>query len=121
MSAIEQLAEIEARANAATGGPWTTGPGRGVVAEVGAANAPAYTQDPENVAYYGGVLIAETITATNAEFVAAARDDVPRLAAAARGVLALHSPDWREWCQHCRTPAPCPTVRAITSALGSTP
>ena len=53
-----------------------------------------------------------------------ARDDVPRLVAALRGVLATHQEDTCKCCQcgtacrECRAPWPCPTVREITEALG---
>ena len=60
----------------------------------------------------------------DADFIARARDDVPRLVAALRGVLATHQEDTCKCCQRgtacreCRAPWPCPTVRAITEALG---
>lgn len=59
-----------------------------------------------------------------ADFIARARDDVPRLVAALRGVLATHQEDTCKCCQcgtacrECRAPWPCPTVREITEALG---
>ena len=52
-------------------------------------------------------------------------DDIRRLVAALRGVLATHQEDTCKCCQRgtacreCRAPWPCPTVREITEALGA--
>lgn len=60
------------------------------------------------------------------------RQDVPALTAALRAVLDLHRPyqpdavlralgQWDasdEWCNGCEMSWPCPTVRAVESALG---
>lgn len=60
----------------------------------------------------------------DADFIARARDDVPRLVAALRAVLATHQEETCKCCQRgtacceCRAPWRCPTVRAITEALG---
>lgn len=108
---MNRLDEIEARANAATEGPWEahgslitslTGPG-GEVAE-------ASGQDTE--------------------FIAHSRTDVPDMAAALRAVLKLHKEDGHGWgpgesfCTECQqgygllVPYPCPTVTAIRRHLG---
>ena len=108
---MNRLDQIEARANAATEGPWEahgslitslTGPG-GEVAE-------ASGQDTE--------------------FIAHARTDVPDMAAALRAVLKLHKEDGHGWgpgesfCTECQqgygllVPYPCPTVAAIRRHLG---
>lgn len=137
MSALtDRLAEIEGRAGAATPGPW------GVNSEVGSNELCNYT-------VYGipGVASAtwtgddspafahcEGMSRADAEFIAAARTDVPALVAALRGVLEMHQPVEIEpsdtICGECsyRLPNgryfgkveywPCPTVRAITEALG---
>jgi hypothetical protein len=55
------------------------------------------------------------------DFVHNVSTDVPRLIAAFRTVLDLHRPDYGipTGCHTCRTGTyPCPTVRAITEALG---
>ena len=50
-------------------------------------------------------------------------DDIRRLVAALRAVLATHQEDTCKCCQRgtacreCRAPWPCPTVREITEAL----
>ena len=111
---MNRLNEIEARANAATEGPWEahgslitslTGPG-GEVAE-------ASGQDTE--------------------FIAHSRTDVPDMAAALRAVLDLHAPDYTypdcPKCAECSDLAstearrfvvlwPCPTVAEIHHCLG---
>ena len=64
------------------------------------------------------------VTLEEADAIARARGDVPRLVAALRGVLATHQEDTCKCCQcgtacrECRAPWPCPTVREITEALG---
>ena len=102
---MNRLNEIEARANAATEGPWEahgslitslTGPG-GEVAE-------ASGQDTE--------------------FIAHARTDVPDMAAALRAVLKLHKHHAGRGGEHCgrcfldEWGWPCATVTAIRQHIG---
>ena len=117
---MNRLNEIEARANAATEGPWNVfmgridHPGRSLVA----------------VAYDVGCDV-------DAEFIAHARTDVPwlleqveRRDKALEAVLDLHKEDGHGWgpgesfCTECQqgygllVPYPCPTVAAIRQHLG---
>lgn len=112
----DRLDEIQARADRATKGPWD------------AYSVPASRRE----AGYSAVGVSDTeVQVTrdvggwfDADFIAHARGDVPRLVAALRGVLATHQEDTCKCCQcgaacrECRAPWPCPTVREITEALG---
>ena len=117
---MNRLDKIEARANAATEGPWNVfvgridHPGRSLVA----------------VAY-------DVAREEDAEFIAHARTDMPDMAAALRAVLEIHQDggesqgylddghygDIPHCCTECGSlgeygvPYPCPTVTAITTAL----
>ena len=119
----EALARIRAQADAATEGPWELlGDGEYV-------SGPGILVAPDD----GGV------TSADAEFIAAARTDVPALLDALEKVLELHQPvtDGMGFtedgyggispaCSSCGTsdeyavPYPCPTVTAITTALEAT-
>ena len=109
---MNRLNEIEARANAATEGPWNVfmgridHPGRSLVA----------------VAYDVGC-------DEDAEFIAHARTDVPALVAALRAVLNLHfkaqpipaafgTQEGGDYCVTCAEDWPCPTVETIRQHLG---
>lgn len=103
---MNRLDEIEARANAATEGPWNVfmdridHPGRSLVA----------------VAYDVGC-------DEDAEFIAHARTDVPALVAVARYALSQHAPDGHGNCGPCDDATgedgwPCSTVREIHRLLG---
>ena len=83
MSAIDRLDEIEARANAATEGPWVTG-GTDLAGEVyfGTYADPDDPTEP-------GVMLGVTGTQEDAALIAHARTDVPALVAALRAVLDL--------------------------------
>ena len=110
---MNRLNEIEARANAATEGPWEASMDR--VEHTGAS---AYA-----VAY-------DVAREQDAEFISHARADVPDMAAALRAVLKLHKEDGHGWgpgesfCTECQqgygllVPYPCPTVAAIRRHLG---
>ena len=120
------LGEIQDRADRATEGPWE------------AYSVPASRRE----AGYSAVGVSDTeVQVTqdvggwlDADFIAHAREDVPRLVTALRAVLGAHTPIEVEpsetLCRECsfRLPSgrylgklsewPCPTVRAITEALG---
>ena len=116
---MNRLNEIEARTNAATEGPWELlGDGEYV-------SGPGILVAPDD----GGV------TSADAEFIAAARTDVPALLDALEKVLRLHprvvvlhaDPEFGRMeddaiCGACivdyeAADWPCPTVEAITTAL----
>lgn len=86
VSAADRLAEIDARANAATEGQWSV--------ELSWTNAgdndgyPSYAvvSRPDRDA------VASDAIEEDAEFIAHAREDVPALVAALRAVLDLHAP-----------------------------
>lgn len=114
------LARIRKRADAATEGPWEVEhhyngfSGEHFVSEV----HPTVECEGDG----GGGILREA----DAELIAAARTDVPRLVAALEAVLARHAAEHVEghWlCGHCfgwdsePVPYPCPTVTAITTAL----
>ena len=112
---MKRLDEIEARANAATEGPWKLG-------HFG-------PDDPEVNAILssGGTFVVSTdgdspIRQPNAEFISRARQDAPALVAALRAVLEMHA-ETPYGCAVCEEqnwalPWPCPTVAAIHQHLG---
>ncbi len=73
------LDAIEARANAATPGPWRRAPSLGIDSEVRAGQHDALTLCAEVHAFPGG-----GDPRTDADFIASSRADVPRLVAALR-------------------------------------
>lgn len=120
MSALE---EIRDRAEAATEGPWWT-PSRMEPAEVFSGTGVG-----------SDVCVATESTKADAEFIAHARTDVPRLLAALDAVTEVHTPFVWDFgfgpvasCMGCANQGaseaaaeyPCPTVRAITEALEGT-
>ena len=122
----ELLDQIEARADAATQGPWEWHPYMGSGATLAKPNHPFHELN-----------ILKTTddwppVAADAEFIAHAREDLPRLLAAVRAVEAVHEPidalnvrinRIQKVCTGCGTDDgnwqvwPCPTIRAITEAL----
>lgn len=109
---MNRLDKIEARANAATEGPWNVfvgridHPGRSLVA----------------VAY-------DVVCDEDADFIAHARTDVPALVEALRAVLNLHfkaqpipaafgTQEGGDYCVTCAEDWPCPTVETIHQHLG---
>lgn len=98
-AAIQRIGEIQARADAATPGPWKDGQNT-----IG------------GVSYHLRAATSEDLT-----FISAASSDVPKLCAALRAVLELHKPHASgRFCDAltCSEDWPCSTVRAITEALG---
>ena len=83
MSAIDRLSEIEARANAATEGPWA------VVVEDGVILALVLTDEDDGLMFGDNGYDAPIVTETgeDADFIAHARTDVPALVAALRAVM----------------------------------
>ena len=111
MSAREFIERVEALAGAATEGEWWhTGKAATVYGrwadDLSSAPHVANVHDPDD-----------------ATFIAASRTVVPQLTAALRAVLDLHVPyagdlSRNKFCRECEDIRPCPTVRAITDALG---
>ena len=129
---MNRLNEIEARANAATDGPWEWEGDAKAEWEEG-ANSLVPSRRPDDPVLYGYGYDASGIevkTPADAEFIAHARQDVPALVAALRAVLKLHKEDVHGWgpgesfCTECQqgygllVPYPCPTVAAIRQHLG---
>ena len=129
---MNRLDEIEARANAATEGPWEWEGEAKAEWEIG-ANSLVPSRRPDDPVLYGYGYDASGIevkTPADAEFIAHARTDVPDMAAALRAVLKLHKEDGHGWgpgesfCTECQqgygllVPYPCPTVTAIRQHIG---
>ena len=123
---MNRLNEIEARANAATEGPWEWEGEAKAEWELG-ANSLVPSRRPDDPVLYGYGYDASGIEVKNpadAEFIAHARTDVPALVAALRAVLELHAEAGRgsdTYCTHCFPDCfdyPCPTVTAIRRHLG---
>ena len=115
---MNRLNEIEARANAATDGPW-----EGIRYPDGLLGRVIASDEL-------GVCIAEDFPDdADAEFIAHARTDVPALVAALRAVLKLHfkaqpipaafgTQEGGDYCVTCAEDWPCPTVETIHQHLG---
>lgn len=118
---MNRLDEIEARANAATPGPWEAGCNDRHVLYV-------TTENEEFCAEYGPELYDSQgfFSDDDTEFIAHARTDVPALVAALRAVLERHVPTSADhhddyetpWCRECGEDFPCPTVETIRQHLG---
>ena len=124
---MNRLNEIEARANAATKGPWHP---ENDPDEFPQVLGPIRKGDRIVVQSW---IAPEVSSGEDAEFIAHARTDVPDMAAALRSVLELHAPDYTypdcPKCSECPDLAstearrvavtwPCPTVEAIRQHLG---
>lgn len=106
------LDEIRGREQATARGPWM------VTAKASEDSPVIYVAGPvENSAHV--LFEADWGSKNDAEFIAAARADVPRLLAALDGVLKRHAPDRDEssWCAACGFSYPCMTVRDISRHL----
>ena len=127
MNLTDLLDEIDRLDQEATDGPWTTG-----------------ENDETGLKYFGtgycdcctppipsaGVILGETGRA-EAEFIALARTALPQLAKALEAVMVVHQKSehqraygfpradkWEHYCTEDNRSWPCPTVKAITDALG---
>ena len=123
---MNRLDEIEARANAATEGPWEWEGEAKAEWEIG-ANSLVPSRRPDDPVLYGYGYDASGIevkTPADAEFIAHARQDMPALVAVARYALSQHSKDEaHNECGHCADSYgedgwPCSTVREIHRLLG---
>lgn len=114
---MNRLDEIEARANAATDGPWEADGLEGTITS---------KTDGQAINRQGLYLVVDGITMwaeSDAEFIAAARTDVPALVAVARFALSQHAQDGHGNCGPCDDATgedgwPCSTVREIHRLLG---
>ena len=123
MTAADRLAEIEARFEAATDGPWEFQPRRGFQS---LSDNPGTIGFTDSAGYF--VMMREGTWATEADMtlVAHARTDLPATVKALRAVLELHFSrtdiddfaDRLPWCNECSGDYPCATVVTITEALG---
>lgn len=131
-----ELARIKGLVEGATEGPWSVeldnndsyeggiSYGDYPCAIQGPDTTHVWASTPSMVEEYGHKFSeVSELTIPDAEFIAAARTDVPRLLAAVEAVLALHRPSVVAGCVGCYEigalpqPYPCPTVTAITHAL----
>ena len=92
MNAADRLNEIEARANAATEGPWTPDEYTEVDPDGFYELARVIAPDPDGDDWCAIGVVHTGILRPDAEFIAHARTDVPALVAALRAVLDLHRP-----------------------------
>ena len=128
MTIETRLAEIRARAEAATEGPWRASLLDGVEYEDGSSCHRGGIYPSEKGA--APVLNTTNVDRRNAEFIAHARTDLPSLLAAVETVRELHQPgppyllDVPEVCEHCsdnederEVAYPCQTVQALADAL----
>ena len=128
---MNRLNEIEARANAATEGPWEWEGEAKAEWEEG-ANSLVPSRHPDDPVLYGYGYDASGIevkTPADAEFIAHARTDVPALVEALRAVLNLHfkaqpipaafgTQEGGDYCVTCAEDWPCPTVETIRQHIG---
>ena len=126
---MNRLNEIEARANAATEGPWlVNGPDEpwAVISSGSDSVLHSYMRcRPDCEGCECGESVAEVaIELEDAEFIAHARTDVPDMAAALRAVLKLHKHHAGRGGEHCgrcfpdEWGWPCATVAAIHLHIG---
>ena len=118
----ETLNRIRKQADAATWGTWATWKDQ---------DSTDWEVLGAHDDYGNPALIASEVEGEDAEFIAAARTDVPRLVDALEAVLAMHTPkdngrvtpccSCEQWIESSDDEAcieyPCPTVEAITTAL----
>ena len=96
MSAADRLNEIEARANAATEGPWAPDEYTEVDPDGFYELSRVIAPDPDGDGWCAIGVVHTGILRPDAEFIARARADVPALVAALRAVLSLAD----EWQAH---------------------
>jgi len=129
MTTTDQLAAIEARAEAATDGPWETHDGDVVQSYEIAVKTGEHSYERE------GIIPGEYVRENDAEFIARARTDIPTLLAMVREqraaiervkalhvreVLAVHEGYGEEaWCPNCRVHWPCEDYAALTATEGA--
>ena len=94
MSAADRLDEIEARANAATEGPWTPDEYTEVDPDGFYELSRVIAPDPDGDDWCAIGVVHTGILRPDADFIAHARTDVPALVAALRAVL--DEIDWRD-------------------------
>ena len=130
MNAADRLNEIEARANAATEGPWAPDEYTEVDPDGFYELSRVIAPDPDGDGWCAIGVVHTGILRPDADFIAHARTDVPALVAALRAVLDLHVATEGYLCDgavclECTTfgdvevPLPCATVRAIEEALNA--
>lgn len=131
----EWLDAAQARCDAATEGPWR-GHSFGLAGEDEPSSIVVHTGEFAWGDVYEGRFLFSTPGADSqewddADFVASARTDTPRLIAALRTVLAPHclhdcSPEHGSWCSPCWSEGlcegcsedwPCPTVKGVAETL----
>ena len=138
MSAIDRLNEIEARANAATEGPWAPDEYTEVDPDGFYELSRVIAPDPDGDDWCAIGVVHTGILRPDAAFIAHARTDVPALVAALRAVLDLHrahectssfadddpcfimhggSCALSGTCRECHNNHPCLTARAIEESL----
>ena len=120
---MNRLNEIEARANAATEGPWEWEGEAKAEWEIG-ANSLVPSRRPDDPVLYGYGYDASGIevkTPADAEFIAHARTDMPDMAAALRAVLEIHRTAASRRATSTTVPtATCRTAAQSAGRLGST-
>lgn len=140
---MTRLDEIKARAEAATEGPWSWSGRVAPVLSGYAGTSYRYSKEVIEAEHHGecgcrsDCQLEVTVDPLDAEFIASARSDIPRLVAALEAVLELHKMELdfkgRPFCVECDSnchsysgtrcdspdaPFPCPTVAIVRTALG---
>lgn len=120
------LDQVDARTNAATDGPWKVD---GLDREGQYVTRPRDLDEwPEASMFF---VTSKGSIEEDAEFIAAARTDLPAATKKLRAVLDLHAPrpydtirdgvtfgqaDYPDLCRECRSTYPCPTITALEDA-----
>lgn len=123
-TSTDYLAEQKRLTEAATPGPWEARLLDGVDYEDGSSSYRGAVI-PRG---FPGIPIISTLSVdrSDAAFVAASRESAPRMIAALEAVIEMHPKtlggdqigDLADYCPACLSYWPCPTIRAIESALG---
>ena len=117
--ALQVLAEMEAKASAATEGPWQARTGKGMSSIHVLKSASVIV-----ARMYGSGSFKRRLGAiASANFIASVRTDAPLAYSIIRAMLEMHTPKplrkgyAGSRCRNCDRWWPCPTVRAITEKL----
>jgi len=110
MTARDELDQIRQRAEDATDGPW-------FIDSIESGEHAVFVSEDSDELGWGGSRVAQGVTGTNAEFIAASRTDVPCLVAALTAVLDL-ADRWERGATRWADPLPVPPeVEQLRAAI----